>query len=232
MPVQSDQKPASRWSVHLSDTISHIGLRAPAALGGRLSSLFNLQCWVWGWDARHATTEGNLLLSHGFERSRPPTRQQGSSAYTIAPDPATAVVLWGFGCYLGIEGRGGVFLSRQGAAPRLAPPAPVPRHAWAPADLPSLSPPSTPEQRCEAGDLLGRLMAWIGSYEEWIVATLPEELRRRRVESWGRCSISADELAPNWRALTRLGADVARPRDRHARRREARRPSTSAMEPR
>jgi hypothetical protein len=63
------------------------------------AELLHLQCWLWGCDIRRAG--GNLLLEYGFSRQRPPSGAVGSSAYLMALESGTHVVLWGFGAFYG-----------------------------------------------------------------------------------------------------------------------------------
>lgn len=62
------------------------GITAPTAyLPGRIQRrgqhLLSQQCWLWGRDIKR--TDGNLLMTFGFERLRPPEGISGSTQYIL-----------------------------------------------------------------------------------------------------------------------------------------------------
>jgi hypothetical protein len=92
--------------------------RFPERLVSRGTKLLSQQLWYWGCDVRRP--EGNLLLDHGFARTRPSEGVQGSTIYALEPTPGAQVILWGFGVFFGRGELGGLFLNRFRFEPLLS----------------------------------------------------------------------------------------------------------------
>lgn len=126
-----------------------------------VEALVNQQFWCWGQDIRRP--EGNLLLAFGFARTRPPAGVLGSSCYRLRWGERE-IVLWGWGLLLAGPA-GGVFLPRQGGAPRSAL-GPLGAPCWSPDGLPPLSEIAVPG----LGQWFHDAAEWIAEYETWVLA--------------------------------------------------------------
>ncbi len=155
----------------------------PERLVSQGTKLLTQQCWYWGCDVRRAT--GNLLLAHGFQRTRPPTGVTGSTIYALTPTPDTQVLLWSFGVFYGQRDHGGVFLNRFRCAPLLTTTATLPPTIWQIDALPPLTRPSKPDQ-ARLGILLPALFDWICRYERAILTVEGLAYREACVAQWSR----------------------------------------------
>ncbi|GAB4426544.1 MAG: hypothetical protein OHK0015_07530 [Chloroflexi bacterium OHK40] len=174
--------------------------RFPEALVGRGTRLLTQQCWYWGCDVRRPA--GNLLIAHGFTRTRPPADVAGSTLYTYTPAPETQIVLWSFGVFIGRESCGGLFLERFRFEPYLLETSALPPSIWQQQGLPPLHRPREAD-RARTAALLSDLIAWIVAYEEALPRSEGAAYREACLRQWSRqrLALPADRLIPGWRAL-------------------------------
>lgn len=169
------------------------------------ADLFNLQLWCWGCDIRHPG--GNLLLSLGLDRLRPPKGCGAPSIYRTGVHPAGRVCLRGFGVFFGDDRWGGLFIRRYTFAPGLTSGADLEAPPWMSDDLPPMVPPDAND--AGARQLLRGLTGWIASYEEAIVTQNAADHRRQTLARWqnNTNALSAELMAPAWRRLETLLAE-------------------------
>ncbi|MCS6924840.1 MAG: hypothetical protein NZ578_02945 [Candidatus Binatia bacterium] len=171
------------------------------------AQLLHQQLWCWGQDI--CFPRGNLLLSYGLTRTRPPVPTAGSSHYQGEFHEA-ALSLWGFGVFCGHPQYGGLFLQRYTWTfawtphSRLSPP------VWTPADLPSVSAPRTPLTRRFAYHLLLILIQWILQYEGWVDDTIGKDYRREGLARFPAAVTSAEERLNAWQRLGQFYQPLAR----------------------
>ena len=174
--------------------------RFPERLVGRGTRLLAQQCWYWGCDVRRPA--GNLLLEHGFARTRPPAGTDGSTIYTYAPTREVQIALWSFGVFIGREGLGGLFLDRFRFEPRPLDAAALPPSIWRREDLPPLRRPCERDRERTAA-LLGDLIGWIVVYEDALLGSYGPGYREACLRQWSRqkLALPADQLVSGWQAL-------------------------------
>ncbi len=170
------------------------GVTAPAAyLPNRIlrrgQHLLSQQCWLWGCDVKRS--EGNLLLSFGFECLRPPEGTSGSTQYTLHIAGDFRVRLWGFGMYFG--GDQGIYVNRYEFVARTA----GFNEGWQGADAVSSLP------RSRDLHLLAQASDWIAAYESWVVRTIGLAYRRSALQGWKERACKANETSAFWRQLSR-----------------------------
>jgi hypothetical protein len=169
-------------------------------VGERGATLFNQQCWLWGYDIRRAA--GNLLLAYGFSRSVPPDGEQGSRTYTLVQREAH-IALWAFGMWYGVPGQGAVFINRFEGVPRYIATATPATPIWRPdqIELPQTSGCSV--RRRAARELAVASFTWLADYERWVLATSGLEYRVAAVAAWerGPYRIAATAIASEWDRL-------------------------------
>lgn len=137
------------------------------------------QCWLWGCDIRHH--DGNLLLAYGFTRHRP-TNPTYSSLYAL-PTANYHVLLWGFGMYVGNTTHGGAFIFRHTFTPLAVAHPALSTHT--PDDvIRGACVPTTHHQDCTAAAL-----AWIGTYEAWVVQRMGIAYRQQSIASWPKTAL-------------------------------------------
>jgi hypothetical protein len=148
--------------------------------GRYFSSMFNLQMWCFGCDIRRP--EGNLLLSYGFSRHKPPGGTNGSSHYIREFGTHTKLHLIGFA--IAIEDAvSGLILKRYERIPRLFRRQPLPLGLHRPHQLPHTFTPMQEAARRESTRLLALLAQELACYEEFIETTTSPEFRRSRRSS-------------------------------------------------
>ncbi len=181
----------------------------PAPVRRRGTSLLNQQFWLWGQDIRRQ--EGNLLLSLGFERTRPPDDAQGSRCYTLRLDARRTVVLWGFGLFYGDRALGGLYLSRFALSPCLSQSGEPPVGVWTPADLPPFTHPADDNEWDRGRRLLIDTLRWISTYESWVLKDMGSAYRHDSLAAWSRPVCAADDCAALWlRLAQRCDASLRR----------------------
>jgi hypothetical protein len=163
-------------------------IAAPLRRQGRL--LLNQQCWLWGQDVRR--TSENLLISFGFERTRPPEGVTGSSQYTLAIRDETILRLWGFGLFYGASE--GIYINRYEFIPRIAR---ISADGWQAAE----------EMRALAAapdtTLLEEVLWKIAMYERWVLQNYGIAYREACLSGWSKRCIPCQALPVAWEALAR-----------------------------
>lgn len=173
--------------------------------------LSNQQLWCWGQDIRFPA--GNLLLSYGLTRTRPPVPTAGSSHYQGTFHAAT-LSLWGFGIFCGHPRYGGLFVQRYMWKPVWTPHDRLCPDVWTPEDLPPLSVPHAFSTRLSAYRLLLLLVRWILRYERWIDDTVGRDYRRACLTHFPAAVTAAEERLQAWQALGAFYRSLVR-RARH-----------------
>jgi len=164
--------------------------------------LLHQQCWCWGQDVRRR--EGNLLLTHGFERVRPPVGAQGSSRYQLRTSSRSAITLWGFGFYYSRCGRGGIYLNRYDCALRYCHHSGFLDGVWTPAALPMMCQAPCVDIHYSYSNLAylaGKAACWISSYEEWVLGRFGLAYRRNTLRDWHEPSVLPEIVPEEWRRL-------------------------------
>jgi hypothetical protein len=189
--------------------------RFPERLVSQGTRLLTQQCWYWGCDVRRP--EGNLLLEHGFARTRPPAGAEGSTMYTCAPTPGAQVILWSFGVFYGREGAGGLFLNRFRFEPLLTDRAMLPPAIWQMEQLPALGR-AADADRTRLAALLGDLLRWVIVYERRVIDTQGLIYREACLAQWSRqrLGLPAAALVPAWEELVGAVAQCAESLEAHS----------------
>ena len=178
---------------------------------GRL--LMHQQCWCWGQDIR--STEGNLLVSRGFERSRPMERTMGSTRYALRLPDAT-VWLWGFGIVYEDRPGGAIYLNRFSFRPTYSERPFGGENVWSPAEVMGFSAPRSFSALDAAAMLTESLLLWIASYEDDILLCPGVSYRRATLWNWHEPSILPESAPAEWRNLARIADRIVGVNDRHA----------------
>lgn len=127
--------------------------KASSDLGKAVAPLLDRQLFQIGRDIAHPA--GNRLLESGFTRRRSGEGPDRCSVYFLDP-----VTLWGFGlAYKRL------YLPRKPYAPRLLTPDFPLSEIWSKRDVPSLSPPGTPDEERFLRELMGEAFRWLAAYE-------------------------------------------------------------------
>lgn len=164
------------------------------------AELMHQQCWCWGQDIQRPG--GNLLLSYGFERSRPPEGVRGSSRYCIASEESV-LVLWGFGAGYAVKSCGSIYVNRYCFVPRWACEATVWSTVWQPEQLAMWTRPCTRRQVRRSRRLLRAMIRRFAAYELWVLETQGVAYRQATLAHWTHTSIPADRMAAEWELLAR-----------------------------
>jgi hypothetical protein len=167
--------------------------------------LMHQQCWCWGQDIR--CPDGNLLLSYGFERSRPEHRSAGSSRYTLRL-PSATVRLWGFGVVYEQGGVGAVYLNRYGFRPAYSALSFDEHTVWKPDDVIGFSLPESLNAVRAATALANSLLLWIAAYEEHVLRFPGLTYRRETLRNWHEPAILPQRVPEEWRNLARRAGQV------------------------
>ena len=167
--------------------------------------LLEQQLWCWGRDIRYS--DGNLLMSFGFERHRDCSADSGSTCYRLDQDDLH-VALWGFGMFFGRRDLGGLYLGRFEFCPDWAPIESISLSIHWSDELPVFARPYGQDQWQRARKLWESLLGWIADYERWVfVETSGIAYRKECVESWLRPFVRADRMADAWQFLGARGWD-------------------------
>lgn len=145
--------------------------------GKHFEALVKLQMWCFGFDIRRP--EGNLLLMFGFERSKLPIGQYGSSYYTKELDSMHTMHLWGFAMALERPGIG-LLVKRNERTPRMYDGMRIESPFWHPQDLPRGYTPREGTSLSIAKELLRRLTAALSDYEQFVADTTPRSFQTLR----------------------------------------------------
>jgi len=184
-----------------------IAWRFPERLVRQGTRLLTQQCWYWGCDVRRP--EGNLLLEHGFARARPPAGAEGSTLYSLVPNPGAQLVFWSFGVFYGCAEGGGLFLNRFRCDPQLCALPALPATIWRIEQLPALHRPGL-DDRARLSALLDGLIAWTIRYEQRILATQSAAYRQACLAQWSRerLALPADQMVSGWATLADVIAEA------------------------
>jgi hypothetical protein len=169
----------------------------PADAAGEL---LQQQCWLWGRDVERP--QGNLLTEYGFVRSTPPQSEWGSSCFTYTHPQQIVVKVWGFGVIYVDPRRSGVFLQRSEFAPRIVDSIHGARDIYRPDQIEHHAP--TKHHHEELATTLPPLLAWIGSYERWVLDTFGLEYRQRCLSEWEGKRIDPERLPAAWWNLAKV----------------------------
>ena len=162
--------------------------------------LMHQQCWCWGQDIR--SVAGNVLLSNGFQRSRPPDRSLGSTRYALRL-PTAALWLWGFGVVYEDRAYGAIYLNRYSFRPAYSERPFRENDMWNPQQVADSFTPSPLSARDAAAVLTGSLLLWIASYEEGILQCAGLSYRRATLLNWHEPAILPECVPAEWKALAR-----------------------------
>lgn len=171
----------------------------PRALRQQTQELFHQQCWCWGADIRHPP--GNLLLEHGFTRTRYTGRGAGSSRYHRVVGIGTSVFLWGFGAAYAVVGSGAVFVDRYEPTPLLIPSVDACQTWHRREEAHGCRIPRSWEDANRRRLLFTALCRWIASYERWVTHYAGEAHRVSVLAEWKDVVSPASEIARAWRLL-------------------------------
>jgi hypothetical protein len=166
------------------------------------AALFHQQMWCWGYDIRRP--EGNLLLTYGFKRERPPEGVHGSSAYILHTPERREITLWGFGLFLAQDRQGSLFLPRYGFLPRWSSLTPFPANVWTLAQLPPMIFPQTEKEVLCVRRLFTDLLLEISRYEQWIRETQGEGYRESCIRCWPHVVCPANGMVEAWKEFAVL----------------------------
>ncbi len=171
--------------------------------GRHFGATFNLQMWCFGCDIRRP--EGNLLLSYGFSRLKPPGDTYGSTHYTLDLGTHTKLHLLGFAIALE-DATSGLLLKRYERSPRLFKRQPIPSRLHRPHQLPNTFSPIDETERRESTRLLALLSQELSCYEEFIEKTTSTEFQISRRSSAPRISHLPKQmqLKQAWNSLALL----------------------------
>ncbi len=186
--------------VNRPDSIQPSLTQCLRAVRVRAARLLDLQLWCLGQDVRR---EGNLLLTYGFSKNRPPEKTSGSSEYAVRIAPDTTLTVWGYGMHLAQgDHQGGLFLRRFGFAPRHTQPGYVPQDCWHVKSWKRVRPPRTPKEELDTLQALSKLADAFAQYEQWVVEQMSLDYRGRNLAQWHRRPIvAADAIASSWAEL-------------------------------
>ncbi len=163
-------------------------------------ALFDQQLWCFGRDI-HAS--GNLLLAYGMERLRPPRCVPGKSQYFLRRDDQSAVVLWGFGALIQVQGMGAMLLRRYTFFPRYRAEITLPYLAWSADALPPFDAPRTEDVRRHTYWLLRELIDWLQEYEVWLLNKAGLAHRAACLHDWHRKpACRPQEIPQAWARLS------------------------------
>lgn|GEM_PF-1277671 len=153
----------------------------------RGKQLLNQQCWIWGQDIQRK--DGNLLLEYGFERLRAPEGKSGSTQYQLRMPCGTVVCLWGYGIYYGLQS--GLFLNRYEFIGRAA----TVESGWMEIAHFRTRP------RSYDWHALATVVAWMASYEHWVLDQVGTRERRAALTPWKKSICGGDEMESAWQQL-------------------------------
>lgn len=164
------------------------------------SLLLHQQCWHFGQDVK--SCHGNLLLTAGFERTRPPSGLQASSRYLRIHADRPALCLWAFGLMAFHPGEGGIYVNRYNFVPRWVPDAEEALGFWKPAFFDHCAPPLTYRTIRRSRQLLRHVLLSFAAYEEDVIARCGIEYRRQSLHGWRLPAILPSRMAFEWRSLS------------------------------
>jgi len=170
------------------------------------AGLLSQQIWCWGQDIKRP--EGNWLLRLGFERTKPPEKQERcASMYQMELPPGRRIVLRGFGVFFGEDFRGGMFLERNAFAPKFTDQSCLIDDLWSCEDLPPLRTPETGSEVTKCRLMLLSLIDWIVEYEFQVRQQLGNAYRAETLRRWDngkRFFLPEPYMMSAWRQLSLL----------------------------
>lgn len=166
------------------------------------ADLFNQQLWCWGCDIKYRG--GNLLLTNGLTRTKPPRGCSAPSIYETTAGACGRICLRGFGVFYGDDRWGGLFVKRYTFAPGWTAQSTLESPPWDCEDLPPLATPASDEAGCR--QLLRGMVDWIADYESAIAARPGIEHRRQTLSRWHETGVvaRAECVSRVWRRLGEL----------------------------
>lgn len=167
------------------------------------------QFWCWGQDSR--CDAGNLLVSSGFERSRPPDRSMGSTCYILRLPPAGRLWLWGFGVVYEECRCGAIYLNRYSFRPVYSAQPFNKGGVWRPEQVVKFFAPESAAKSRSATTLTRSLLVWIASYEEGVLRGQGLSYRRATLAKWHEPSILPERVPEEWRKLARCAGQIVDP---------------------
>jgi len=177
---------------------THSSAVVPSRLVKRGGKLLHQQCWCWGQDIRSPL--GNLLMTHGFERRRPPSTDDGqATCYVLQTSTQATVRLWGFGLAYAPRRGAAIFAGRYRFAPTPLPRRSSMHNVWNGAGVPDAIP--TAAIAPPAWWTMVAAMRWIAGYERWILAAAGEGWRVATTKGWRDAAVPGEALGPAWDEL-------------------------------
>lgn len=167
------------------------------------AALMHQQCWLWGQDVKRP--RANVLLDYGFTRHRAPEeeRNRGCTGYELLLPGERAIVLWGFGLFLGDRDLGGMYVKRYGFSPKLLKESRLQLPIWQSGQLPKILTARTPNEWRQLMTLLVAALRWVSEYEAWVIESRGPAYRRHCLREWNAAVIPADQVVTRWQALQR-----------------------------
>jgi hypothetical protein len=170
----------------------------PSRLVKRGGTLLHQQCWCWGQDIR--SPRGNLLMTHGFERRRPPSADAGqATCYVLHTSTHATVRLWGFGLAYTPQQGTAVFSGRYRFAPTPLTCPSVMHDVWSGAGMPDAIPATAIAS--PTWWTMVAAMRWMATYERWIPAAAGDGWRAATTKGWREAAVPGDALGPAWDEL-------------------------------
>lgn len=160
------------------------------------SALMQQQCWLWERDCERVG--GNLLIDYGFECSTPPRREWGAPCYEFTLDNGGRLRLWPFGIMYCDPDDGAVFLERSQFVPKLVPAQHALLPVWRPDQILLARTPRVPADKKKLLQVMPPLLAWIGSYEQWVLDTIGSDYRRECIASHTTPLCDPEKLPVEW----------------------------------
>ncbi|MBL8170960.1 MAG: hypothetical protein JNJ50_22575 [Acidobacteria bacterium] len=178
-------------------------LLLPQSIRQAGAALMHQQCWLWGQDVKRP--QENVLLDYGFTRHRAPETEcnRGCTGYELLLPDGRAIVLWGFGLFLGDRDLGGMYVKRYGFSPKWLKESRLSLPIWQSEQLPKMRNARTPNERRRLLTLLVTALQWISQYEAWVIESRGLAYRRRCLAEWNTTIIPADQAVGRWQALQR-----------------------------
>lgn len=176
----------------------------PSEYRKQLKPLLHQQMWLFGQDI--IFPNGNLLYRYQFTHKRPANR--GSAMY-IREDETKQIVLWGWGIWFGEIGTGAIFVNRFKAKPQFTPHYSLNDPVHSEDGLPHRSCRVSSMARAQSvRHLWAELLAWIGAYEAWVLATAGEGWRQSALRAFNHAVTKpkhASSISGQWQSLSNRG---------------------------
>lgn len=204
MPVsRSTTSPSKHW-ILAPALPARLGWCHPQPVRRFAERMLGQQLWCWGRDIKFEG--GNLLMQYGFRRHRAGAGKAGSTCYRFDSD-SRHICLWGFGIFFGLRESGGLYVSRFDYRPLWANLESLALGIHRAADLPPFSRPRNRGEWRRAHRVFRAMLAWIASYEGWVIREAGQVYRRQCVRDWLYPVVRGDRMPAAWRALRGRGWD-------------------------